>query len=95
MAAQNVEWAQRLVPERPEIMAQVVYAMSHELAVRLNDVLIRRTQLFFRDMDQGLGAMEAISKVMAAHLGWTEARRQEEIERYSEEVQLSRKWQTE
>lgn len=95
LAAQNVEWAQRLVPERPEIMAQVVYAMSHELAVRLNDVLIRRTQLFFRDMDQGLGAMEAISKVMAAHLGWTEARRQEEIERYSEEVQLSRKWQTE
>lgn len=83
---------ERLVPARPEILAQVDWAVEEELAATLCDVLVRRTQLFFRDRDQGLGAVPAIADRMAALLGWDEATKAREIERYEAEVALSRQW---
>ena len=67
---------------------------TETLAERLNDVMIRRTQLFFRALDQGLGAAAAVSQEMARALGWDEERRRSELARYAEEVQMSRQWQT-
>jgi glycerol-3-phosphate dehydrogenase len=94
MAAQDPAMAALLVPGRPEIMAQVRYGVTHELAERLGDVMIRRTQLFYRDLDQGLDSAEAISSEMAARLGWEETRRLAELELYREEVARSRQWQS-
>jgi glycerol-3-phosphate dehydrogenase len=94
MAAQEPDLSQALVPGRPEVMAQVRFAVQHELACRLSDVMIRRTQLFYKDSDQGLGAVEAISQEMGRLLGWDRVRREVEIERYRTEVSRSRQWQT-
>jgi glycerol-3-phosphate dehydrogenase len=90
--AEDPARAERLVEGRPEILGQVDWAVRDEHARRVEDVMMRRTQLYFRDLDQGLGAAPAVSARMATLLGWSEARRAEELERYHEEVATSRAW---
>ncbi|MBN2798459.1 MAG: glycerol-3-phosphate dehydrogenase [Deltaproteobacteria bacterium] len=84
--------AARLVEGRPEILAAVDWAVEEECATRLEDVMLRRTQLYYRDLDQGLGALDAVSERMAALLGWDAARRAEEVAIYRAEVTRSRRW---
>ncbi len=84
--------AARLVPGRPERMAQVDVAVEEEFAQRVSDVLVRRTQLHYRDHDQGLGCAEAVAARMGAKLGWDAARVAAEVAHYREEVALSRRW---
>ena len=84
-----------LSPGRPEIVAQVDYAIDAELAATLCDVEVRRTQLFYRAEDQGLAAMDAIASRFVAKLGWTDETRARETARYETEVALSRRWRTE
>jgi glycerol-3-phosphate dehydrogenase len=55
--------------------------------------LIRRTQIFFRDFDQGLGAAEKVATRMAHLIGWSDEERQKSIDHYESEVALSRRWQ--
>ncbi len=81
-----------LVAGRPEVMAQVEHAVADELAATLSDVMTRRTQLFYRDHDQGLGAAPAIAEHMGSMLGWSPERRAAEIARYEADVALSRRW---
>jgi glycerol-3-phosphate dehydrogenase len=94
MAAKDTSMASPLVEGRPEIMAQVRFAVQSELAERLSDVMIRRTQLFYRCESQGLRAAEAISREMTELLEWSEDRRLEEVALYRAEVERSRLWQT-
>ncbi|MBX7193459.1 MAG: glycerol-3-phosphate dehydrogenase [Sandaracinaceae bacterium] len=84
-----------LSPGRPEIVAQVDYAIEHELAATLCDVEVRRTQLFFRAADQGLSAIPAIAARFVAKLGWSEEIVARESARYEAEVALSRRWRSE
>ncbi|MCA9582513.1 MAG: glycerol-3-phosphate dehydrogenase [Myxococcales bacterium] len=79
---------------RVEILAQVHFAVTMEMATKVSDVMIRRTQLFYRDHDQGLGGVEAVARVMADILGWDGPRTAQEIEEYQQDVALSRKWKT-
>ena len=84
-----------LVDGRPEIRGQVRWAVREEMAATISDVMVRRTQLFFRDVDQGLGCMDAVADIMQAELGWDDATRQRMVEAYREEVALSRAWRDE
>lgn len=93
--AADARLAQRLVPGRPEVMAQVDWAVEEELAATVCDVLVRRTQVFYRDRDQGLGAAPLVAARMAELLGWDEAQRARELARYHDEVALSRAWRDE
>lgn len=81
-----------LIEGRPEILAQVDWAVEQELAARLPDVMVRRTQLFYRDPDQGLGAAPAVAQRMGELLGWSDTRRAEEIALYEQIVAQSRQW---
>lgn len=82
----------RLVPGRPELLAQVDFGVKEELARTVSDVLVRRTQLYYRDVDQGLGAADLVADRMAELLGWSESRRTEEVLTYQAEVGRSRAW---
>jgi glycerol-3-phosphate dehydrogenase len=85
---------QPLVPGRPEILAQVDWAVHNELACTVTDVLERRTQLYFRDVDQGLGAVDVVADRMAELLDWSVAERARMVEGYRAEVARSRAWKT-
>ena len=83
-----------LIEGRPEIAGQVEYAVDSELARTVSDVLIRRTQLFYRDSDQGLGAVDKVAEQMAAMLNWTAEQTQQNVLEYRTEVERSRCWRT-
>jgi glycerol-3-phosphate dehydrogenase len=90
--AANPSLGVRLVDGRPEILACVDWAVQHELAARVTDVMRRRTQLYYRVFDQGLAAAPLVAARMAELLGWSSERMQEEVDLYSEEVAASRAW---
>jgi len=95
LCAADASLAERILPGRPETFVQVDWAVHEELATSLSDVMIRRTQLYYRDHDQGLGVAEAVAERMAERLGWDGARRDEELGRYRADVARSRAWKQE
>lgn len=88
----NPELARRLVPQRPEILAQVDFGVHEELASTVLDIIKQRTQLFYRDVDQGLSAVAAVADRMAILLQWDAATRQRSIDAYQADVDLNRRW---
>ena len=79
----------RLITERPELGkpvsegcetlgAEVVYVVRHEMAVRLADVVIRRTALGSGG-HPGDDAVRACGAIAAAELGWSAERLEQEI----------------
>ena len=81
-----------LIEGRPERLVQVDFAVEHELAKTVRDVMIRRTQLYYRDHDQGLGATDLVAERMATLCSWDAARRTQEVLAWQEEVARSRAW---
>jgi glycerol-3-phosphate dehydrogenase len=76
----------RIVSSRPNIWAEVAHAVEREMAVRLVDVLIRRTQLFYEDRSHAMSAVADVAERLAALLGWDAAREAEELAEYVEQV---------
>jgi glycerol-3-phosphate dehydrogenase len=64
----------RLAADHPVLEAEVVYAARNELADRVIDVLARRMPLALLDTAAAKQAAPRILELMAAELGWDEAR---------------------
>jgi glycerol-3-phosphate dehydrogenase len=68
------------------LRAEVHYAVSHEGAIHLEDVLAHRTRLVYERPDGALAAVDEIAAVVAPLLGWDDATRAAEIESYTARV---------
>lgn len=80
------------VPGAPGYLAaELHYAASHEGALHLEDVLVRRTRVFMETPDHGLEAAPFAAKVVGEVLGWDDLRCKEEIERYRLEREADRR----
>ncbi|KPK11009.1 MAG: hypothetical protein AMJ62_16540 [Myxococcales bacterium SG8_38] len=95
MCADDPSLTEPIVPGRIEIMAQVDFGVREEMAASVSDIMIRRTQIFFRDHDQGLGSVDKVADRMAALIGWSETEKRKSIDGYKAEVALSQKWKEE
>lgn len=84
----------RLDPELPYVWAEIDFAVQHDLAVTLEDVLGRRVPLLLTSRDQGLSVCERVADRMAELCGWDEALRRRNLDEYCAEVALSRRWRT-
>ena len=93
-----------LVERRPELAAplpgaedylsaEVVYAVTHEGARHLDDVLARRTRISIETFDRGTVAVSAAADLMAGELGWDPARRDDEVDHYLRRVEAERQSQ--
>lgn len=82
----------RLDRELPYVWAEIDFAVQHDLAVTLEDVLGRRVPLLLTGRDQGLGVCERVAERMAELCGWDAAQRQRNLDEYRAEVELSRRW---
>jgi glycerol-3-phosphate dehydrogenase len=71
-----------IVPGRPEIWAQVAHAVDREMALRIQDVLIRRLHLFYEYADQATAVVTPVAQRMKKLLGWDEVREAEELVDY-------------
>ncbi len=65
--------AQPLVTGGPWMRAEVVHQARREMALAVEDVLMRRLQLFFGLRDQGVSAAADVAKLLGRELGWSEA----------------------
>ncbi len=83
--------AERLCPANPDIVAQLHLAVQEELAVSLQDVLLRRTGIGTSPC-QGLDCAEGIARRMAALLGWSPRRLEAELEAYRAHVARSQRF---
>ncbi|WP_405133218.1 glycerol-3-phosphate dehydrogenase [Nocardia sp. NBC_01388] len=68
------------------IAAEAVYAVTHEGALHLDDVLTRRTRISIEVPDRGLRAAPEIARLIAPHLGWDAERTNAEINQYFDRV---------
>lgn len=82
--------AERLDGERHDVLAAVHHAVEHELAATVDDVLVRRTQAFFRAADQGLSAAPRVAAELGLLLGLSEDEQQRQVYAYRAEVARSR-----
>jgi glycerol-3-phosphate dehydrogenase len=76
--------ARPLHPERPEILAEVDFAVEEELATTLSDVMWRRLGLAF-SRDGGAAAVDAVDRRLAERLGLSTAERRASRERFEQE----------
>ncbi len=78
--------AQPLADGHPYLRAEVVYAVTQEDALHVEDVLMRRMRLSIESADSGTGAAAEVSAIMGRLLGWNRRRRAAETRRYLELV---------
>ncbi|HLI58728.1 MAG TPA: glycerol-3-phosphate dehydrogenase/oxidase [Solirubrobacteraceae bacterium] len=90
-----------IIAERPElaeplsgggghIAAEVVHACTHEGALRLEDVLERRTRLAITTRDRGTLAAAEAASLMAGELGWSPERADREVAAWERRIAAER-----
>lgn len=70
--------------------AEFRYAVTHEDARHLDDVLVRRTRLAMETADRGHGAAEAVACLVAPLLGWDAATTDAEVRAYRARIVAER-----
>jgi glycerol-3-phosphate dehydrogenase len=68
------------------LAAEIVYAVTHEGALDLEDVLSRRTRVAIEYPDRGLAAAEEAADLVGEHLGWDLSARQAALAAYQEQA---------
>jgi glycerol-3-phosphate dehydrogenase len=71
-----------LVPGRPFLEAEVAWAVRHELALSVDDILSRRLRLSPEMPDRGAVVAPRVAAIMARELGWGPSREALEAETY-------------
>jgi len=79
--------ARPLAEGHPYLRAEVAYAVTHENALHVEDVLMRRTRLFIESADAGVSVAAEVAAIMGRLLGWSRRRRAAETRRYLALVQ--------
>jgi glycerol-3-phosphate dehydrogenase len=93
-----------LIDARPELgealqgaedylAAEVVYAVTHEGARHLDDVLTRRTRISIETFDRGVKAARPAAELMGPELGWDAEQVEDEVDHYLRRVEAERQSQ--
>ena len=79
--------ARPVTDNHPYLGAEVAYAVTHEGALHVEDVLVRRVRLFIESGACGTEAVGPVTTIMGDLLGWDSRQRAAETERYLELVE--------
>lgn len=86
LCADDASLARRIASDLPYIMAEVVYACRCEMAMTLDDVLVRRLHLNFEDWSRGTEPAPDVARVMARELGWSPREAEAQVAQYRAHV---------
>ncbi|QBQ54405.1 glycerol-3-phosphate dehydrogenase/oxidase [Nitrosococcus wardiae] len=75
---ENSAWVETIA-DSTVIKAEVIHAVREEMALKLSDIIFRRTDLATGQYP-GNEALQTCAQLMAAELGWTAKHQQQEIE---------------
>jgi glycerol-3-phosphate dehydrogenase len=87
------ELAEPLIHAPDYLCGEVVYAVTHEGARHLDDVLTRRTRISIETFDRGALCAPQVAELMASVLDWDRARLVEEVDHYLRRVEAERQSQ--
>ena len=82
-----------LAEAEDHLEAEVVYAVTHEGALHLDDLLTRRTRISIETFDRGVASARPAAELMAGELGWDAERTDEEVDHYLRRVEAERQSQ--
>jgi glycerol-3-phosphate dehydrogenase len=74
--------AEPLVAGQPYVRAEAVYAVRHEMATTLDDVLSRRTRAHLFDRPASLAAAPTVAALLGDELGWSPDETQRQLDAY-------------
>lgn len=80
MIAADPDLGTPLMPDLPYLRAEVAFAVRHEMAMNLEDVLSRRTRALLFDRRSAAQAAPEAARLMADLLGWDAPRVEHEVE---------------
>ena len=64
------------------LRAEIAFAVTHEQAVHLEDIMLHRTRLTYEQRDGGVAALDEIAEIAAPALGWDSTRIEREKQSY-------------
>ena len=82
LVAEQEDLARPLAAAPAYLRAEVVQAARHEGVLHVSDVFETRTRMSYDQPDHGLAAVEEVADLLAAELGWDDARKEQEIQAY-------------
>ena len=74
--------ARKIDSDLPYLKAEIYYAVSHEGARSVDDVISRRTRIAFEAHNQGLDLADAIAEIISPVLGWSTKERKASVAAY-------------
>jgi len=77
------------------LKVELVYGVTHEGALHLDDLLARRTRISIETPDRGTAAATAVAELVGPLLGWDDERTRNEIAAYRSRVAAERESQQE
>jgi glycerol-3-phosphate dehydrogenase len=87
LCQRDVHLSEPLHPDLPYLKAHVIFAVRHELAMTISDVLSRRTRALLLDAQSALDAAPEVAKLLAAELGKDELWIDQQIQDFTELAQ--------
>jgi len=75
-----------LVPGLPYIKAEAIFAVRHEMAGSVDDILSRRTQSRFLGRDDSAEAAAEVGRLISDELGWSATETDASVERYQSSI---------
>jgi glycerol-3-phosphate dehydrogenase len=86
LASENSALLDPILEGRPAIKAEVVYAVRHEMAATIEDVLARRIGMQLHSWCDAIQAAPVVGSLMAEELSWTSSFTRTAIMHYVEKV---------
>ncbi len=84
MIAADPSLGERIHPLINYCKAELVWAVSHEMAMTVEDILARRSRILFVDARAAIAAAEPVAKLMAEQLGMDAVWREDQVKRFQE-----------
>jgi glycerol-3-phosphate dehydrogenase len=84
IAASHDAWAAPIHPDLPYIGAEVIWAVRHELARTVEDVLARRTRALLINAPASIEAAATVAQLMASELGYDAAWEAAQVAAYTQ-----------
>ena len=93
LVAEDPSLGEPLAGTEDYLRAEIVYAVTHEGARHLDDVLTRRTRVSIETFHRGTSSAEDTAHLMSGPLGWNDEQREREVEHYQQRVAAERESQ--
>ncbi|WPU92405.1 glycerol-3-phosphate dehydrogenase/oxidase [Mucilaginibacter sabulilitoris] len=81
---ENSEWARKLHPDMPYLKVEVVWAVRHEMARSVEDVLARRVRALFLNARAAIDMAPEVASLIAKELGKNKAWEVEQVQTFTD-----------